>query len=498
MKSIHTLTMSIITVLLIGASLWGQTPMRVMDAIPATIDYSEKLRDWDGFGFNYVELAHTYDYQEFKQEYGGFSLLDEREKQEIVQMVFGADGLKVGLVKMFLDPLHQQRPKGPFDHKTTTENMRYFVREGLKLTRQRGDDFTIITTLYGPPEWANLQKVPRGRDLVPSLKREVAQYMIDWVKYLKQEEGFPVKYLSLHNEGEDWSRWNEKGYTTWAGHDYNLYWPPDQVVDFLEFMPQMVRKAGLSDVFVTNGEPSNWYRFSTWGFVDALLKSNQALDNLKLITSHGFYGGDYGFFFGEHKSEGIDRIRERKPGLHAWVTSTSWSKMDAANIKEMHGNIYTAKVNGIIPWAGIQRPTHWVKGDPNPGSAFSVDEDGNYTVRRGYYFYKQITRAGQPGMSVVRTWQENSVLALIAFGSNGTKHPDAFVVVHLKIPDYSGKYPDRTIEIEIKGSKAKSFAAFQTTEDETKKYSPIGQFKVKDNKIRFTSSPGSVTTFFGQ
>ena len=32
--------------------------------------------------------------KEFKQEYGGFSLLDESEKQEIVKMVSGEEGLK--------------------------------------------------------------------------------------------------------------------------------------------------------------------------------------------------------------------------------------------------------------------------------------------------------------------------------------------------------------------------------------------------------------------
>ena len=73
-----------------------------------------------------------------------------------------------------------------------------------------------------------------------------------------------------------------------------------------------------------------------------------ALRQLGLITSHGFYAGTYGRWFGEHKSAGIDKLREKRPELHAWVTSTSWSKMDAANIKEHHGNIYTAKVNGII------------------------------------------------------------------------------------------------------------------------------------------------------
>jgi hypothetical protein len=44
--------------------------------------------------------------------------------------------------------------------------------------------------------WANLQNEARGRDLNPKYKKEVANYMIDWVKFLKEEEGFPVKYIS--------------------------------------------------------------------------------------------------------------------------------------------------------------------------------------------------------------------------------------------------------------------------------------------------------------
>ena len=57
------------------------------------IDFSAKIREWDGFGFNYVETAQTLDYKEDPQEYGGFSLLDEQEKAEIIDLVFGEDGL---------------------------------------------------------------------------------------------------------------------------------------------------------------------------------------------------------------------------------------------------------------------------------------------------------------------------------------------------------------------------------------------------------------------
>lgn len=68
-------------------------------------------------------------------------------------MIFGEDGLKVGLVKMFYDPFHQTTPGGAYDHETTTNYMREFVRKGLAKTRERGADLSIITTLYGPPAY---------------------------------------------------------------------------------------------------------------------------------------------------------------------------------------------------------------------------------------------------------------------------------------------------------------------------------------------------------
>jgi O-glycosyl hydrolase len=468
-------------------------------AVRAEVDFSHQLQPWDGFGFNYVETAHTSDMEVFRQEYGGFSLLDAGEKQEIVEMVFGEEGLKVGLVKMFLGSLHQLEPGGPFNHEYTTGNMRYFVREGLKLTREGGRDLQIITTLYGPPGYTTIQKVHRGRDLDPAFAQAVADYMVDWVRYLRKVEKFPVTYLSLHNEGEDWRRWNQQGYTVDEGHDYNMYWPPEQVVEFVKLMPDKLEAAGLGDVGITPGETSNWYRFGTWGYVESLLQDPEALEALDLITSHGFYSGAYGRWFGEHKSAGIDRLRAERPELHAWVTSTSWSNMDAYNIKEMHGNIYTAKVNAIIPWAGIQRPPHWVGGDPNPGSAFTVNEDGSYKVRPGYYFYKQITRAGQPGMAVAHTSAMDSETAVIAFAANGTENPDAFIVANISSWN-------RKIAVQVKGTKAGRFEAYRTTKspgaksiDEIEEaFTPLGEFSMEEGMIVFEAPAGSVTTFFAR
>jgi hypothetical protein len=466
------------------------------------IDFSQTIRDWDGFGVNYVEVAQTRDYDADPQEYGGFSILSESDRREIIDLIFSEDGLKPALIKMFLDSFHQDEPGedydyspevidlDAYDHETTTRWMRDFVREGLKLTRARGADLEIITTLYGPPAWTTKQKFVRGRDLDPDYKYEVAKYLVSWAKYLREVEEFPVSYVCLHNEGEDWMRWPEDGSTDDApSHDYNMYWPPEQVVEFLKITPSILAAQGMDDVGVAPGETTNWYRFADWGYAHAIADDPEAVEKIGLITSHGFKGAAQGRWYGDWRSLGIDIIREERPGLHAWVTSTSWSQMDVWFVNEIRNNIYCAKVNGIIPWACIQRPGKWVGGDPNPGTAFRVYDDGHYEVMPGYYYFKQVCRVGQPGMAVARVVSNDSEIGLIAFASNDTDHPDAFVVMNMA---------DHTVplDLEVAGTEHELFTAHRTSAEES--YVPLGNFTLEDGKIPYPAPAGSVTTFVAQ
>ncbi len=470
--------------------LTAQSPK--IEYIPARVDFSEKILDWDGFGFNYVEAAQSRNYDKNPQDYGGFSLLNKEQKEEILDLVFGDEGLQVQIVKMFLDPYHQDEPGGDFNHEKTTANMREFVEGGLELTRNREDELEIITTLYGPPAWANMQKFIGGRDLDPAMIDELCDYMISWVQYLKNKN-YPVNYLSLHNEGEDFYRWNfDEGTQRLERFDYNMYWPPEQVNQFIRILPPKLKNAGLADVKVTNGEPSNWTRFYYWGYTDELYSDEQALDNLGLLTTHGFINGDFRkLAYGTANSTTTELLRMKKPDLHSWVTSYSWGEMGTDFIKTAHEQIYSAKVNALIPWAGIQNASQWIGGDPNPGCAIRVSDDGNYEILKGYYFYKQLTTAGHRGMTVARAELANPVSFLIAFGSNGSEHPDAFVLtanIHIwKLP----------FKINIEGSAYDKFKAFRSSEDGNEKYKEIGVFEAKNGAIIYDPPAGTTTTFIG-
>ena len=455
-----------------------------------TVDFSRHLQEWDGFGVNYVEVAQTQDYERWTQEYGGFSLLSEQERQEILQMIFGANGLKPSIIKMFFDPFHQEEPGAEFDHETTTEWMRYFVRQGMDISAERGQDIEIITTLYGPPAWATKQRILRGRDLDMDQKEELANYMIDWVKFLTEKEKFPVKYLSLHNEGDAPNRWPIDGKTgnLGTGHDYNAFWRPVQVADFIAFMRPMMDRTGLNDVGITPGETTRWKNFSSHWYHWAIHDNPGAMDNIGLVTSHGFGSSE------EIISDGIDLLRLKRPGLHAWTTSMTWGKKHTTNYMFadlIRMNIYQAKVNAVIPWACIQTDT-WVGGDPNPGTAFFVNADSTYDIKPQYYYYKQLTTAGFPGMTVAPVMTtRNSDIDLIAFSGNGTEHPDAFIVLNT-----GGDH--KNVMVKVNGTGSDAFRVFRTCEATRDMYSDQGVLEIVNGYIEYTAPGGSVTTFYAE
>jgi len=489
-----------ITIVLEAGILWPVSGARVV------VHFDETLQLWDGFGVNYVETSQTRDYEKWPQDYGGFSTLTEKQRHEILDLIFGEDGLKPGIVKMFIDPFHEGTGKSGNDnddamkidlsgytHERTTKWMRYFVREGLKRTRAGGRGLKVFCTLYGPPAWMTKQKIVRGRDLDPTEKYECAEYIAAFAKFMREKEGFPVKYVALHNEGEFADRWPEDGMDNrdYLKHDYNMYWPPKQIVDFLSFMRKTLDANGLEDVGMGPGEATYWYRFRP--IAEAIVTDDTALKNLSLITNHGFIGssGPKSRWYtpDPYDNVPIAGLRARRPELHAWTTSATWGKMDVSFVETIRGHSYRTQVNGYVPWAVIQRHSQWVGGDPNPGTAFLVDDNGNYAVRRGYYLYKQVTRAGQPGMAVASVSSDDGNVGVIAFASNKTKNKDAFVVFN--------KSSERvSVETQVSGTACRTFWIYRTSDGEN--YKNLPDISSEKGAVTYDCPPQSVTTFFGK
>jgi hypothetical protein len=114
-------------------------------------------------GVNHVETGQTRDSDEWPQDYGGFSTVTEKQRQDIVVLVLGEDGLKPGIVKTFIDLFHERMDKGAnasdepmkvgssrYTHERTRKWVRYFVREGSRRTGgRRMERRTKTTSLIG-------------------------------------------------------------------------------------------------------------------------------------------------------------------------------------------------------------------------------------------------------------------------------------------------------------------------------------------------------------
>lgn len=306
------------------------------------IRFDRPVREWHGFGVNYVETAQTRDYALYQQDFSGFSFASEQSRRLVMTMIFGKDGLRPGLTKLFLDPFHEGSTKDSndnndpvkidlsgYDHETTTRWIRYFNREGLNLMKDWGGTLTSIATLYSPAPWMTRQKYVLGRDYDPDEKYEMAEYMASWALYLKEVEGIPVKYISFHNEGDAYYRWPRDGSNPGEDHrDCKMYWPPEQVAEFLKIMREVLDANGMQDVGLSSGETQTRYRFDQWGHARAIADDPEALKNLDLMTGHRFANWDESnsVYYGDYRSIGLDLIHQYNPGIPIWVTSRPWSE----------------------------------------------------------------------------------------------------------------------------------------------------------------------------
>jgi hypothetical protein len=168
--------------------------------------------------------------------------------------------------------------------------------------------------------------------------------------------------------------------------------------------------------------------------------------------------------------------------------------MDVSTFVEVvRQNIYLAKVNAVIPWCYIQTDD-WRRadgkpgGDPNPGTAIWLDRKGNYNILPGYYLHKQLSRAGQPGMAVAEVSTSDPEVQLIAFASNGTKTPDAFLIYNMSERTY------RDAAIRITGTDAKTFEGYISGIRE--RYNSFGSVEVRNGVLECTIPAQAVIAFF--
>jgi hypothetical protein len=122
-----------------------------------------------------------------------------------------------------------------------------------------------------------------------------------------------------------------------------------------------------------------------------------------------------------------------------------------------------------------------------PDNGFLIKEDGSLVINDQYYYYKQVTRAGQPGTEVATVINYDPALGAIAFKATCEKNQNAFVLIN-KSED------SKNVTIHVHHGDSDSYEAVRTMRGE--QYSKLGIVKVVHGTITYVSPPRSVTTFF--
>lgn len=439
----------------------------------ASVDFSKTLQVWHGFGVNYVETAQTRDYGQWPQDFGGFSKLTEAQRQEFMDALYGPEGLGLALHKIFLDPWGQASADAQYEFERTSKWSRYFLREAMQRTKAQGRELRVLTTLYGPPAWATKQKKLLARDFDPAQADALARYMAAWVKFLKDKEGVQVEFLSLSNEAKDATFFTDDGMGPKGNSDYNLAWKENEMIDMMRRMRVLLPEIGFTPTEPTGWDGANYYPFT---------RTKELCDALGIVAAHSFGRSD------QWGPDFVKKALEKKPGLPVWTTSHDWRKGGVDFALHTHSQIYTVGVNGIITWQVSKDLSEWRPAPKNPNAAI-MQKDGSLALAHPYHFLKQMSRAAQPGMAVAQAKADHEKLRLMAFASNGTRHPNALVLIN------SGESA-ASLHVAIAGTSAALWQARRTSEtgDQWRALDPI---KPRQDQSIVTELPArSVTTLF--
>jgi hypothetical protein len=418
--------------------------------------------------------------------------MSEFDQRKNAELLFGSSGLRLSIIKTFLNSNEQKQENikynesdpvstndisfKPFDNRTAE-----YCSSAMAASSQWGGELQMLCTFTNPPGWMTKQKITGGKDLEPSHRVDYARTMIACLKYLVERQ-YPIQYLSMHYHGEEWESWCEDGKTTDCSM-FSLYWPPEQVVDFLKLLRRMLDKNGLAAIGLTSGEIGGWLRFADWGYSNAILDDPVAMESVGLLTSTSLITNSDTNHLVIVNSSGIDEIREKRTDIHAWFTALRPSIPDPFFLMQIRNLIYNSKVNAIILGDALD-----ISCGCFDSSSVSVSTDNRSYVSEPFHYLKLLCRAGQPGTAICKAACNTKGASLIGFSGNTTKNHDTFIIINASEFEYD-------LPIEIRGSANGVFSVFRTSSLEM--YQNLGNVHVKEGMIHFKAIPYSATAFYG-
>lgn len=307
---------------------------------------SEKLQTIDGFGASAAWWA---------QDVGGW---EDDKRERIVRLLFNKEegiGLSIyrynigaGLADNIQDPWRTAETfevsPGVYDWSRDANAiwvMKAAQAEGVEL---------FVAFVNSPPARMTVSGLTTGgsgkSNLSPEMYDDFAQYMVDIVQHLQDDEGIPVGWISPVNEPQ-WGWSYENGQ---EGSHYG----PAEVLEVTRALLRAIDKNQL-DVEVTVFESGEWKKSQV--YIDKLLKDPEVAPQLGHISIHSYWSK------AEDKKPIINFVERNFPGTHIWMAEWTEMKegrdtgMDSALVmaNTIHEDLTLANVTSWQYWIAVSR-----------------------------------------------------------------------------------------------------------------------------------------------
>jgi O-glycosyl hydrolase len=316
----------------------------------------------------------------------------------------------------------------------------------------------LIATSWTPPEWMKLHDDPSrtpkecyncnscpvgdparavcGGRLDPKYYEEYAEYLVAYVRILKQEAGIDLYGISIQNE------------PYFANPFESNVVKPGEYGALLEVVGRRFRNEGLTTRLFGPEHMAEW----SWGVQKDYVSNifdNEGGHYLDIYALHGYVDGvapDYG------SADGWTSLKTNisdQYGKALWMTETSGYPQTEKGAMDLAKSMYLAlRFGEISAWV------YWsVSGDP--GSEFSIMANGEPTLL--YYVSKQFFKYLRPGAIRVDATAEDAGILPLAF-KNPTDGSMSIVLINT-----SASEKDVALEIPVRPAQ---FTAYRTSATE--------------------------------
>jgi O-glycosyl hydrolase len=183
-------------------------------------------------------------------------------------------------------------------------------------------------------------------NLLPEMYDNYAQYLVDIVRHLKEEENIPIKWISPVNEPQ-WA-WN------YENGQEGCHYGPGEVLEVTRALIRAIQKNGL-DVNVSVFESGEWKKSQV--YIEKLLNDAEVAPYLDHIAIHSYWSE------ANDKRAVVNYTNRNFPGTCFWMTEWTEMKegrdtsMDSALVlaNMIHEDLSTANVTSWQYWIAVSR-----------------------------------------------------------------------------------------------------------------------------------------------